>query len=262
MKRPVKILLILLGAIVLAVLVVVANVNRSRSAVRGIEVSIRYGKTPPLVDDQTVRDSILAAVPALLQHSVGGVDRDAVVQAASRVPYLSDVSASVSVSGQVVVRAKQRRPIVRLYYAGREFYLDAEGCLMPASNLGSCDVLVAGGDFRMPVPADSLWTVAATAAGNRQLADLWRVACFLDSESKYGDLIDQLYVERDGDLLMVPKLGNHVVELGDADNLEEKFANLLSFYRKGMPRAGWDTYSRISLKYRDQVVCTKRNETK
>ena len=34
MKRPVKILLILLGAVVLAVLVVVANVTRSRSAVR------------------------------------------------------------------------------------------------------------------------------------------------------------------------------------------------------------------------------------
>lgn len=261
MKRPVKILLILLGAIVLAVLVVVANVNRSRSAVRGIEVSIRYGKTPPLVDDQTVRDSILAHIPALLQHSVAGVDRDAVVDAASAVPYLDEVSASVSVSGKVVVRARQRRPVVRLYYGDNEMYLDGKGCLMPASRIGSCDVLVAGGDFRMPMPADSVWRVA-TSVGNRQLTDLWRVACYLDAESRYGDLIDQLYVERDGDLMMVPKLGNHVIELGSADDLDTKFANLLAFYQKGMPRAGWDTYSRISLKYRGQVVCTKRNETK
>ena len=262
MKRPYKILLILLGAVVLAVIVVAANISRSRSAVKGVEVNIRYGKTPPLVDDRTVRDSILAHIPALLQHSVSGVDRDAVVSAASRVPYLSEVTASVSVSGKVVVRAKQRRPIVRLYYGGREFYLDDEGALMPASNLGTCNVLVAGGDFRRPLPADSLWAVAATESGNTQLADLWQVAYFLDSESRYGDLIDQLYVERDGDLLMVPKLGNHVVELGAADNLDEKFDLLLTFYRKGMPRAGWDTYSRISLKYHGQVVCTKRNETK
>ena len=249
MKRPYKILLIVLGAVLLAVLVVLANVNRLRSTVRGIEVNIRYGRTPQLVDDQTVRDSILAVMPALLQHSVGSVDRQAVANAAARVPYLKDVSASVSVSGKVVVRAKQRRPIARLYYGPRELYLDEDGAVMPSSTVGNCNVLVAGGDFTEPLRLDSL---------NAQVTALWQVARFLDRESKYGDLIDQIYIERDGDLMMVPKLGGHVVELGTADDLDEKFDLLLDFYRKGMPRAGWDTYSRVSLKYKDQVVCTKR----
>lgn len=253
MKRPYKILLIILGALVLAVLVVVGNVSRLRSTVRGIEVNIRKGRTPRLVDDQTVRDSIVAALPALLQHSVGSVDREAVAQAAARVPYLKEVSASVSVSGKVVVRAKQRRPIVRLYYGNQELYLDDECFVMPSSPLGNCNVLVAGGDFAEPLRTDSL---------NTQVKDLWRVALFLDQESRYGELVDQIYVERDGDIMAVPKLGNHVVELGTADDLEEKFDHLLAFYRRGMPRAGWDTYSRVSLKYHGQVVCTKRNETK
>ena len=249
MKRPYKILIIVLGAILLAVLVLVANVNRSRSTVRGIEVSIRYGRTPQLVGEQTVRDSILAAVPALLQMPVGAVDRQAVTEAASRVPYLQDVHSSVSVSGKVVVRAKQRRPIARIYYGNRELYIDSYGALMPSSPMGGCNVTVAGGDFVETLCMDSL---------NAQLTALWQVASFLDRESKYGDLIDQIYVERDGDIMMVPKLGNHVVELGTTDDLDAKFANLLTFYRKGMPRAGWDTYSRLSLKYRGQVVCTKR----
>lgn len=249
MKRPYKILIIVLGAIVLAVLVVVANVNRSHSTVRGIEVNIRYGRAPRLVGEQTVRDSIIAAIPALLQMSVGSVDRDEVTEAASRVPYLQDVSTAVSVSGRVVVRARQRRPIVRIYYGNRELYMDSQGALMPSSPMGGCNVVVAGGDFAEPLRMDSL---------NAQLTSIWQVAAFLDRESKYGDLIDQIYVERDGDILMVPKLGNHTVELGTTDDLEGKFGNLLTFYRKGMPRAGWDTYSRVSLKYRGQVVCTKR----
>jgi cell division protein FtsQ len=58
--------------------------------------------------------------------------------------------------------------------------------------------------------------------------------------------------------MMVPKVGDHVVELGDANDLDGKFANLVAFYRKGMPRAGWDTYSKISLKFKGQVVCTKK----
>ena len=249
MKRPYKILIIVLGAIALAVLVLVANVSRSRSTVRGIEVTIRYGRTPQLVDEQTVRDSVLKAMPALLQHSVGAVDRQAVAEAASRVPYLEDVTSSMSVSGKVVVRARQRRPIMRLFYGARELYLDVAGQVMPGSDKGSCNVLVATGDFTEPLRVDSL---------NAQVTSLLTVARFLDEESKYGDLIDQIHIERDGDIMMVPKLGNHVVELGTPDNLDEKFANLLAFYRKGMPRAGWDTYSRVSLKYHGQVVCTKR----
>lgn len=249
MKRPVRILLILAGALVLAVLVLVANVGRSRSTVKGMEVMIRRGDTPALVSEQTVRDSVLAALPGLLQNPVGAVDCDAVAEAAARVPFLKDVSVATSVSGRVVVRATQRRPIARLYYGGREYYFDTEGAVMPSSPLGNVNVLVAGADFTEPLRPDSL---------SSALTDLWRVASFLDRQKKYGDLIDQIYCEADGDLMMVPKLGNHVVELGPIDDLESKFEGLLTFYRRGMPRAGWDTYSRISLKYKDQVVCTKR----
>ena len=94
------------------------------------------------------------------------------------------------------------------------------------------------------------WWPAATA--------LWKVATFLDNEDDYAPLIDQIYIERDGDIMMVPKVGDHLVELGSPDDLDAKFSNLLAFYRKGMPRAGWNTYSQISLKFKGQVVCTKK----
>lgn len=249
MKRSVKILLILLGALLLAVLVVVANLSRSGSLVRGIEVSVRYGGTPVLVSEQTVADTIQAALPTLMQQRVKEVDCDEVAAAARRIPFLTNVSTTVSVSGRVVVRADQRRPIARLFHGDRELYLDREGGLFPVSRLGNCNVLVAGGEFVNPLCMDSL---------DAQLAALWQVASYLDSESRYAKLIDQIYVQRDGDIMMVPKVGSQVIELGDANDLDTKFSNLMAFYRKGMPRAGWDTYSKISLKFKGQVVCTKR----
>ena len=248
MKRPYKIMLILLGAVALAVLVVVANIGRSRSQVQGIDVSIRYGRTPHLVDEQTVVDSVLKALPQLLTQRVSEVDRDAVAEAATHVPYLKDVTATVSVSGKVVVRAAQRRPIARLFYGPRELYFDADGAMMPISRLGDCSVLVAGGDFTEPLYVDSL---------NAQTEALVRLAAYLDAERKYHCLIDQIYVESDGDMMMVPKLGDHIIELGAVEDLDNKFDHLWTFYRKGMPRAGWETYSRISLKFDGQVVCTK-----
>ena len=244
-------MLILLGAIVMAVLVVVANISRSNRQVQGIDVSIRYGHAPVLVEEQTVVDSIMAAVPTLYAMLVKDVDRSAVAEAASHVPYLKDVSASLSVSGKVVVRATQRRPIARLFYGGKELYFDSDGGIMPAGTVGDCDVLVAGGDFVEPLKADSL---------NSQMQSLLTLARFLDGERKYRGLIDQIYIQRDGDVMMVPKLGDHIIELGAVDELGSKFSNLVTFYEKGMPRAGWNTYTKISLKFRDQVVCTKEKK--
>jgi cell division protein FtsQ len=249
LNRPAKIMLILLSAVVLTVLVIVANVARSRSQVRGIEVAIRYDGIPHLVSDQTVVDTVLRRMPNLMQLSVKNVDCKRVASAARRVPFLTRVSSSVSVGGKVVVRAEQRRPIARLYYGNREFYIDCEGVLFPPSPIGHCDVLVAGGDFTEPLRLDSL---------NAQAKALWKLACFLDEKKKYSTLIDQIYIERNGDMMMVPKVGDHVIELGTIDDLDNKFSNLLTFYLNGMPRAGWNTYSKISLKFKGQVVCTKK----
>lgn len=241
----------MLGAVAVAALVIVANVSRSRSQVRGVEVSIRYGRAPVLVDEQTVVDSILKVVPRLQALLVKDVDCDVVAEAAAHVPYLKDVTSSVSVSGKVVIRATQRRPVARLFYAGKELYFDAEGGIMPVSKKGDCDVLVAGGNFTEPLRADSL---------NSQMTALLTLARFLDEEHKYNGLIDQIFIGTDGNIVMVPKLGDQIIELGAAEDLEEKFANLMTFYRKGMPRAGWDTYSKISLKFHNQVVCTKEKK--
>lgn len=250
MKRPYKIMLILLGAVAVAVLVVVANVGRSRSQVRDVEVHLRYGRTPHLVSEQTVRDTVLAVLPRLVSQRVQDVDCEAVAAAAARVPYLADVHASTSVSGKVVVRARQRRPIARLFYGERQRYFDGDGVVMPLSAMGNCDVLVAGGNFREPLRVDSIGS---------QLQQLVTLAAFLDSHEQYGCLIDQIFIEQDDDVMMVPKLGDHIIELGEVENLDEKFSNLLTFYRKGMPRAGWNTYSKVSLKFHNQVVCTKKH---
>lgn len=249
MSRSTQRILFAAAIFVAAVLVVVANVARSHSQVRGIEVDIHYGSVPQLVDSQTVIDTIFAILPTLSLQRVADVDCPAVAEAAARVPALRDVSATTSVSGKVVVRARQRRPVARLYYGAHELYFDSEGCLFPTSQRASADVLVVGGDFVEPLRTD---TIPA------QLQALVQVASFLDENSDYSPLIDQAYILANGDIMLTPKLGDHVIELGTATNLTDKFDALLAFYRHGMPRAGWNTYSKLSLKFKNQIVCTKK----
>ena len=61
-----------------------------------------------------------------------------------------------------------------------------------------------------------------------------------------------------GDLTLIPRVGNQKIHFGMLINSTEKLANLYQFYKQAMPVKGWQTYSDISLKYNNQIVCTKK----
>ena len=48
------------------------------------------------------------------------------------------------------------------------------------------------------------------------------------------------------------------IVIGEVYNLESKFNKLMLFYEEGLSKTGWNEYKTINLKYKDQVVCTKR----
>lgn len=85
------------------------------------------------------------------------------------------------------------------------------------------------------------------------------MASFLHDNKQYDDVFDQICIDNAGDICLVPKLGDMTVVVGDTNDLDKKFENLWAFFEQGISQTGWDTYSVINLKYRDQVVCTKRN---
>jgi cell division protein FtsQ len=57
-------------------------------------------------------------------------------------------------------------------------------------------------------------------------------------------------------------VGNQRILIGNADSLQVKFTNLLTFYKEVLPRVGWDKYSMINVKYSGQVVGIKNENMK
>ena len=241
-KTRKKILTVILGVLVVAV-VVAANVLHSNSTVQDIEVKIDYQGSDTLIDAAQTAALIAEAMPRLRATKLRDVNLEGVEKAAARSPYLEKCEASTSISGAVVLYAVQRRPIVRIMIGASEYYLDKEGHRMPVSKRGDCNVIVAGGN----IPDKG-----------KGLEEVVTLARFLDEHEQYTPLFDQIYRNEKGDLYLTPKLGSHVVLVGPAENLEEKFRNLMVFYTQGLPLAGWDTYSQVNLKYRGQVVGTRK----
>ena len=235
----------LLAVVVTMVLVIAANMWRSRQTVKGVEVRIDYCGADTLVMPDQVTSLVLQRLPEITSMRLRDVDLGKVAQAASASPWLTQCAAGTSIGGIVVVHALQRRPIVRVCSSSGEHYLDDKGGRVPVSPSLSADVIVASGN----IPDKSV--------GERQV---WVLARFLDGHPRLSPLFDQIYRDASGDLFLTPKLGNHVVEIGDTLDLEQKFINLMTLYTRGLPQVGWEKYSQISVKYRGQVVCTRRNK--
>ena len=167
-------------------------------------------------------------------------------------PFIEFAKVYADMTGVIHVQIRQRQPVLRVVnMANLHFYIDGNGNKIPLSDNYTAKVLVASGlieeDFSGRV--DTLKTKMAR--------DLFRTALYIKSDTLWDNQIEQLFVDLKGDIEMVPRVGGHKIILGSADSLQIKFRNLLVFYKKAIPKVGWDTYKSINLKYANQIVCEK-----
>ena len=95
---------------------------------------------------------------------------------------------------------------------------------------------------------------------NKEFAmnELYHFVQFLQDNEFWNNQIDQIYVDADQEVELIPLVGNHKILLGSFDDYQKKLDNLKLFYEQAIPKVGWEKYSLINLKYRNQIVCTKR----
>lgn len=145
-------------------------------------------------------------------------------------------------SGVVKIEVCQRLPLLRVMTPDESYYIDSEGKIMPVA-----------GQVAVYVPV-------ATGSIDRQFArrELYGLARFLHDDKFWEMQTEQIHVYPNREIEITPRVGNHQILLGKADGFEEKFRHLRLFYEQALNEAGWNRYSKINLKYKNQIICTKR----
>ena len=170
--------------------------------------------------------------------------------------HVSNAEVYSTIDGVVHVKLKQRRPIIRLICSNHEqFYLDENGFRMPVSDNFSAPVLLANGNI--PEPVEEVKSVFQKEAEGHIVQDIFQLASWIDQHTFWQEMVQQVYIGPTGDMSLITRVGDQKVVIGNADNLDEKFAKLIAFYKGGLNRTGWNLYSEINLKFEDQVVCRK-----
>jgi cell division protein FtsQ len=159
----------------------------------------------------------------------------------------------------------QRDPIVRIINMHDEqFYIDKQGKFMPVSSHYTPPVIVANGyifnsytEMNIQDQVAVSDTSADSLAIPHMINQVYTLAKYIEGDSFWTANTEQIYVNSTQELELIPRIGNHRIIIGDTTNLDDKFKRLMVFYQEGLSKTGWNNYSVINLKFRDQVVCTK-----
>jgi cell division protein FtsQ len=180
-------------------------------------------------------------------------------------PAISKAEVSMSIDGVVKIDVKQRRPVIRIINSdGDSYYLDDEGTLMPLSDKYTMKVLVANG--KLTEPYSKMYTYSMEKIGKdtllnktSMLGQLYAMAIYIDADPFWKSQVQQIYVNDENDMEIVPLAGDQKIIFGDTTFMDEKFRKLLTFYQQGLNTTGWwEKYSTINLKFKNQIVCTKK----
>lgn len=180
----------------------------------------------------------------------------------NNMPMVKSAQAWSSVEGDFYVDIIQRKPIARIVNKmGQSYYISVDGFILPMSPNYTCRVLVVSGDIYFKSILDSRLTVDSVVnrqgAENTVLDDIYKMASYIYNDSLLKRQIDQMHITKD-EFQLIPKVGTHVIDFGTVDGMLNKFLKLKVIYYKGFSNLGWNKYSRVNLKYKNQVVCTKR----
>ena len=166
----------------------------------------------------------------------------------------------MAIDGTVHIYVEQRNPVMRVMPGdGGDYFVDEEGFVVRRRNLYNPRLHIVEGNVNIISAMLNGVSVLDTSIKKSILKDIYRLVNYINNDKFWSAQIDQIYVDGNDEIYLIPRTGNQLVHLGTADNYEGKLRNLEAFYDKVLPEVGWNKYSLINLEFKDQIVCKKRD---
>jgi cell division protein FtsQ len=256
-KKLIRIGIITLWVVMVSgVIVSLAFVNKQEDALKckRVTVSIMPQNELLFIDRDMVLGSIhpTASEKAIVGKKIMELNIPLIESKLNHNDFIKSSQVFTDMNGVLQINIEQRRPILRLLKAdGSSFYIDENGRKMPVSQAFTAHVPIASGNlFEEYKARDTMHSLVGR--------ELHKIATYVDKDAFWKAQIEQIFVTAESEFMLIPKIGDHTIIFGTGEDMEEKFEKLLLFYKEGLSRVGWEKYSTINLKYKNQIVCTKK----
>jgi cell division protein FtsQ len=204
-----------------------------------VKIKIEAPEQKELITQEIIKNKLdkwyIGGLSGVPQNSISLLDIEKKLEA---IPAIKNAEVSFDLKGELNIDILQHIPLVRIMSPKTASYYLAENLVkIPSKDVDIARVPVVN-DFCSPEMIKKVYTLSTYVHEN----------AFIDA------ITEQIFVKK-GDLIIIPKINNQKVVIGDTTNIPEKFEKLIDFYVDGLNHIGWDKYQIINLKYKNQIVC-------
>ncbi len=248
------------GALAIAVLTLLGFVGSLRTSAHCEALEIEFKDASPLlVSENEVRMASELDGKVPVGMPMGLLDTRRIEESILEIAHIKEAAVYKTIDHKLIVEVTERKPIARLIDArGAHALLDEDGYLLPLSGNAVLRLPIISGHFRIAEQSMGRHFTSADSIQIMPLQNCFTYAQKLHSEPFWLAQLQHSFYTAEGEFVAYPLVGNHTIQMGTVDDLDEKFHRLQLFYQQGMDASRWNKYSIINLKFKDQIVCTKK----
>jgi len=217
-------------------------------------------QTSGFINKEDIEKIITKQCDLLSGQLLDSINTSSISKILSENPYIKNVHVFKSLNGEIQIDIERHVALVRIINKNnKSFYLSETGSVLPFNKNYTPFVMVANGNISedyATVKAGNYAMGYGSIADQSILSSVYLLSKTLKQHEYLDKFIEQIYLNKQGELELVPSDGNHYIIVGDVDALQQKLNNLMAFYREGLPQMKED-FTSINLKFTNQVVCKK-----
>lgn len=227
-----------------------AIARKKNGDIQATEIKILDDEASRFLTDTEVRNIVMKRIGYSFEgRAIQNTNLKSIERQLELDPFIEEADVYIDARNKIHLNVKQCSPIVRVLVSdGRSYFLDAKGAFIPAGeNDLTARVLVVTGN------------TGAYSEGYKKTKDhvahkILKLVKIINENEFWSKGSEQIYVTENQEFVLVPKIGNYLVDLGTLEDLPIKLQRLETFYKNGLTALGWERYSRLSVKYKNQVV--------
>lgn len=242
MKKTLSLIVAVMLFCYLLFAIILMNNRQEEAVCRHVTVLIKDSADRHFIDKRDVLAILKNADIHPVNQPLRYINTEIIERKIAQNELIDRVNVYKTPSGNINIEVMQKTPILRIFSPQGSYYIDERGHVMPVSTRYATYLPIASGNIEKSFA----------------ITDLYKFALFLQKHDFWNNQIEQIYVYPNKEVELIPRVGDHRIFLGNFDDFKEKMSNLQLFYEQAIPKVGWEKYKMINLKYKNQIVCTKK----
>jgi cell division protein FtsQ len=231
--------------------------SRREVTCRGVEAVIADSLQRRFVSPEDIQEW-MADYGTFLGQRLDSVDLRRVEEIIDGKSAVRKSQAWLTDDGILHVSVTQRQPVVRFQSANGGYYADADGFLFPLQSRHTVRVPVVDGF--LPLHLEKGFKGEPHTDEEKQwVASMLGLIRYLDDRKQWNDLVGQITVQKDGNLVLIPREGPERFLFGTPTGIDAKFSRIRKYYEAVVPaRENEKPYRTVDVRYAGQIVCKEK----